>query len=139
MHNYFRKVQYYETDQTGVVHHSNYIRWFEEARVDYLDKIGLSYFIMDEKGFISPVLSAKCTYLLPCKFGEDVAVECSISEFTNIRFTVKYKVFDAKSLELRAMGKTMHCFLDVNGKPISIKRKDPELFEKLKTYVEVEF
>lgn len=40
---YTHKAQYYETDQMGIVHHSNYIRWFEEARVDFFEKIGCSY------------------------------------------------------------------------------------------------
>lgn len=40
---YQHKVQYYETDQMGIVHHSNYIRWFEEARTDYMEKMGMGY------------------------------------------------------------------------------------------------
>lgn len=49
MEAYVHKVQYYETDQMGVVHHSNYIRWFEEARIDYLDKMGMSYDAVEKK------------------------------------------------------------------------------------------
>ena len=45
---YEHKVQYYETDQMGIVHHSNYIRWFEEARVDFLDQVDMSYARMEE-------------------------------------------------------------------------------------------
>ena len=46
---YEHKTQYYETDQMGIIHHSNYIRWFEEARIDFMDHCGFSYAQM-EKG-----------------------------------------------------------------------------------------
>ena len=47
---YIHKVQYYETDMMGMVHHSNYIRWMEEARIDFMDKLGFSYRKMEEEG-----------------------------------------------------------------------------------------
>ena len=50
MNPYLHKVQYYETDQMGFVHHANYLRWFEEARLDFLEQIGLPYPMMEEKG-----------------------------------------------------------------------------------------
>ena len=48
-------VQYYETDRMNLVHHSNYVRWMEEARVDFLDQIGFPYAEMEKRGVISPV------------------------------------------------------------------------------------
>ena len=55
--------QYYETDQMGIIHHSNYIRWFEESRIDYLKQIGLPYEDMEKNGMISPVLEVSCQYM----------------------------------------------------------------------------
>ena len=52
---YSHKVQYYETDQMGIVHHSNYIRWFEEARTDLMEQMGLGYDEMEARGILSPV------------------------------------------------------------------------------------
>ena len=52
-------VQYYETDQMGIIHHSNYIRWFEEARIDFMNQIGLTYKTMEEKGIISKLQGTK--------------------------------------------------------------------------------
>lgn len=60
---YRRKVHYYETDQMGIVHHSNYIRWFEEARIDLMDRMGLGYAQMEAEGILSPVLSVQADYL----------------------------------------------------------------------------
>ena len=56
------RAQYYETDQMGIIHHSNYIRWFEEARVTLMEQLGLGYDVTEEKGILSPVLSIECDY-----------------------------------------------------------------------------
>ena len=58
---YQHKVQYYETDKMGIVHHSNYIRWMEEARIDFLSQIGWDYKKLEESGVISPVTAVDCT------------------------------------------------------------------------------
>ena len=59
---YDHKVQYYETDGMGIVHHSNYIRWFEEARVDLLEQLGFGYDRIEEAGYSGPVLEVSCQY-----------------------------------------------------------------------------
>ena len=56
------KVQYYETDGMGIVHHSNYIRWFEEARVDLLEQLGFGYDRIEAAGYSGPVLEVSCQY-----------------------------------------------------------------------------
>ena len=69
---YNHTVQYYETDKMGITHHSNYIRWMEEARVDFLKQIGWDYDKLEEIGVISPVTEVSCKYKnthLPMKYG----------------------------------------------------------------------
>lgn len=51
---YSRRVHYYETDQMGIVHHSNYIRWFEEARTAYMDQNGIGYADVEAQGVQDP-------------------------------------------------------------------------------------
>lgn len=58
---YEREAHYYETDQMAIIHHSNYIRWFEEARTDYMEK-WFSYEYLEEEGVMIPVLEVGCTY-----------------------------------------------------------------------------
>ena len=72
---YSRRVFYYETDKMGIVHHSNYLRWFEEARVDVIEQAGLPFETVEAQGLMSPVLSAECEYLLPFMFGETFTVK----------------------------------------------------------------
>ena len=68
METYKHKVQYYETDKMGITHHSNYIRWMEEARVNWLEKIGWSFEKLENLGMLSPVVEIKCKYMNSTKF-----------------------------------------------------------------------
>lgn len=120
------KAQYYETDQMGVIHHSNYIRWFETARMDYMDQMGISYKKMEEDGIIVPVLSASCNYRKMTHFGETVLVSASIKSYNGIRLVLTYEVRDKATGALNADGETGHCFLDKNGNILSLKKAAPE-------------
>ena len=62
---FIHKIQYYETDRMKVTHHSNYIRFMEEARVDFMEQTGLSYQQMEADGIVSPVISVSCEYKHP--------------------------------------------------------------------------
>ena len=84
---YDHKVQYYETDGMGIVHHSNYIRWFEEARVDLLEQLGFGYDRIEEAGYSGPVLEVSCQYKTMSKFGETVRIEASITQYNGVRMT----------------------------------------------------
>ncbi len=137
MHDYLHKVQYYESDQMKVAHHSNYIRWFEEARTDYLDSIDLSYAKMEPRGIISPVLSVECSYHSMTRYGETVRVRAWLTEMGNVRYRLYYQVLDAGTGELRAEGTTSHCFIDPAGKVISLKRADPAAFERMRAELDV--
>lgn len=131
---YVRSVNYYETDMMQVVHHSNYIRWFEEARTKLLDEAGYSYARIEEEGIMIPVLSVACEYKIPCRFGENVCIKSKLVEYSGVRMTIEYEVWDEKCEELRVTGRSSHCFVDSQFRPISVKRKVPELhavFESL--------
>lgn len=136
MNPYLHKVQYYETDQMGFVHHSNYIRWFEEARLDFLEQVNIPYPMLEERGFISPVLSACCDYKQAAHFGETVAIKTTLVEYGNVRFWYRYEVRDAATGMLHATGETTHCFINPAGKVISLRRKAPELYEALCAVIE---
>ncbi len=126
---YMHKVQYYETDKMGVVHHSNYIRWFEEARGAYMEDRGYSYVNIENKGMCVPVLSAECEYKKSTTYGETVEIDVKLIDAGAVRHKFSYEVRDVKTKELRATGYTTHCLLDENRRPASIKKKAPELYE----------
>ncbi|MCB7303581.1 acyl-CoA thioesterase [Bariatricus massiliensis] len=129
MRPYQHKVQYYETDQMKVVHHSNYIRWFEEARIDYMEQLGMPYEDMEKNGIISPVISVEAEYLRMVKFGDTVVIEAKIKEYNGIKLTIGYSVVDESTGMVHCRGITRHCFLNEKGRPVSLKRECPQYHE----------
>lgn len=125
------KVQYYETDQMGIVHHSNYIRWFEESRVNFLEQIGFGYHELETRGIISPVLSANCLYRQMTHFGETVDILARVGAFNGVKLFVAYSVVNADDGTVRAEGETSHCFLDQKGRPLHLKKAQPDFYEAL--------
>lgn len=119
---YTHKVQYYETDQMGIVHHSNYIRWFEEARTDFMEQMGLGYEQMEEQGILSPVLSVEADYLRMVHFGEIVTIETYIKEYNGIKLTVGYEIFSDRTDMVHCRGTSKHCFINRDGRPLSLKQ-----------------
>lgn len=130
MEAYRRKVQYYETDQMKIVHHSNYIRWFEEARIDYMEQLGMSYTEMEERGIISPVLAVESEYIRMVHFGDTVSIRARIKEYNGIKLAISYEVTDEVTGMVHCRGLTRHCFLNEKGRPISLKRDQPDYHEK---------
>ena len=136
MHIYERKINYYETDKMGIVHHSNYIRFFEEARCDLLDACGLPYDLMEEKGIMSPVLGVSCKYKQHVTFGDIIEIRAYIKEFTGVKFTVAYEIYNKKTGALCVIGESNHCFTDSNLKPLNLKKHFNDVYEKFISLVQ---
>ncbi len=133
---YRHKVQYYETDTMKIVHHSNYVRWMEEARVDMLEQLGIGYDVMERSGILSPVLSVSCEYKSMTRFPETVIVSVRLARYTGVRFDLEYEIRDEKTDALRTVCKSSHCFIDESGKPISLRRKFPDWDKTFLAYAE---
>ena len=133
---YFRKINYYETDKMGVTHHSNYIRFMEETRVDYLDQIGYSYKRMQEEGVISPVISVECEFKTPTTFGDELEIFAKFSKYTGVRFEFEYIMKNKSTQEIVFTGKSVHCFISTEGKPIIIKKQFPKMHEYFLQFIE---
>ncbi len=87
---YKRRMNYYETDQMGIIHHSNYIRLFEEARLDMMEKEGISYANIEELGIIIPVMSVECHYLVPLYYNDSIEVYSRLKKFDGIKMELSY-------------------------------------------------
>lgn len=129
INSYKHKVQYYETDQMGIVHHSNYIRWFEEARTDFMEKMGLGYDQMEKAGILSPVLNVEASYLRMVYFGDTVTIKSFIKEYNGIKLTVGYEVISDKTEMVHCRGTSKHCFINKEGTPLSLKRAHQEFHQ----------
>ena len=137
MTSYKHKVQYYETDKMGIVHHSNYIRWMEEARVDFLEKIGWSYDQLEKVGLVSPVLSLNIDYNHPTYFSDIVSIDVEILELKMSKMRVGYKMTNEEG-KVVAKCESSHGFLLSSGRPAILKRDFPGLYEALLTHLSIE-
>ncbi len=132
---YKHVVQYYETDRMGIVHHSNYIRWMEEARTDFLKRIGWDYARLEDMGIISPVTHVDCNYRATTTYGDVVFITVLIEEFKGVRLKVSY-VMENEQGKLVCDGRSEHCFLDDKGRPIRMKKMHPDFCNVLSSMAE---
>ena len=133
---YLRKINYYETDRMNFVHHSNYVRYFEEARIWIMDTQGLSYADVEAMGILIPVLSVNVKYIRHITFNDRVEIDTRITKFTGVKMTVGYKVY--KDGELTTEGESTHCFLDRSTlSPVNLKLAYPDIYAFFKKLYEL--
>ena len=123
---YYRKAQYHETDQMGIIHHSNYVKWMEEARIGYMNQMGFSYKRVEEMGIISPVVEISVAYKKQVSFDDEIQISISIKKYNGISLEFNYQFFNITKNEICTTAYSRHCFLK-NGKLISVKKEVPEL------------
>lgn len=127
---YTHRVHYYETDQMGVVHHSNYIRWMEEARVHFFREVGLHEDFSARKGIICPVLSVNCDYKKMTHFDEIISIKVTLSWYKGVRMCVHYEMYNQQG-DLCTVGDSTHTVLTTAGAPVRLRREFPALHQAL--------
>ena len=125
-HIYYRKAQYHETDQMGIIHHSNYVKWMEESRISYMDQMGFSYKKVEELGVISPVVNISVSYKKQVAFDDEIQICVSIKKYNGISLEFNYEFFNVTKEEICTIASSRHCFLR-NGNLISLKKEIPDL------------
>ena len=123
---YRRRAQYHETDQMGIIHHSNYVKWMEEARISYMDQMGFSYRKVEELGVISPVVNISVSYKKQVSFDNEIQIRVSVKKYNSISLEFNYEFFNASKNEICTIASSRHCFLK-EGKLISLKKEIPDL------------
>ena len=127
---YIHTVQYYETDRMGITHHSNYIRWMEEARVDFLSQIGWDYARLEDMGIISPVINVNCDYKKTTTFADKVYIKVSVKEFKGVKLFLSYEMKNEDGVVV-CTATSSHAFLTKEGKPIRVQKEYPEFYKTL--------
>lgn len=132
---YIHKVQYYETDKMGIVHHSNYIRYMEEARVDFLEQIGWGFDKLEQAGIVSPVVGVQVRYKQPCRFPENIEISVSVEKYNGVLLHIGYEMKQTQTGVVVCIGHSEHCFLDAAGNSMRLKQHFSELDMILKECV----
>ena len=121
------KVRYCETDQMGFVHHSNYLKYFEMARIDWFDSLGIRYDHLEKKNIWLPVVECSVKYINPLFFGDEfeIQINCVKEPMSTIEFN--YQIINGDKVEI-CNGVTKLAFFDPKTKkpkrcPLEIKEK----------------
>ena len=124
--------RYAETDQMGIIHHSNYAIWFEAGRMDFLRKAGISNVEVEKNGYLLPLSKIDCSFKRPAKYDDQIVVETRIKRMTCVRMEFEYKVFNGSDSRLLAHGTTIHAWTDKELTPVNIEKNMPQAYSLLK-------
>lgn len=125
------KVRFAETDAMGVVHHANYLRWFEMGRVEYLRRAGVFLNDLMSDGILFPITDVSSKYIMSAKFDDDIVIETTMRQFTRVKMIFSYRVIRAKDEAVLAIGKTQNVFTNASGQ---VTRLPLSYYEKLAAY-----
>jgi len=120
-------VRYAETDQMGIVHHSNYAVWFEAARTEYIKSLGISYTEIEEQGLMLPLKSLQCEFIRPAKYEDRIKILTRLNEYNGIRLSFNYNVINEEDGSLLAKGVTEHVWTDKSLRPCNLKKKNEKI------------
>ncbi|MGV3488688.1 MAG: acyl-CoA thioesterase [Tuberibacillus sp.] len=125
------RVRYSETDQMKIVHHSEYVKWFEVGRTDYIRELDKSYGEIENQGFYLPVIGVDVHYKMPAKYEDLVTIETEIAEYNGVRIRFHYKAIRDRDQVLLAEGYTEHCWTTTSMRPVKLQKHWPELHQKI--------
>lgn len=116
--NYSFRVKYYETDKMQYAHHSNYAKYFETARINWLREAGISYKNMEDQGVMLPVVNINTNFKKPAKYDDLLTVKTAIKQVPNVKIIFTYEIHNQHN-ELLTTGETTLVFVDIKkNKPI---------------------
>ena len=133
---YRRKAQYHETDRMGIIHHSNYVKWMEEARIEFMDSIGLSYREMEDMGVSSPVVSINVEYKKQVEFDDKIEIRLSVAEYNGAVLEIEYEFYNLSKDEVCSHAVSRHCFIH-GDRLVSLKKELPRLDADLREHLDL--
>lgn len=131
---YEREVFYYETDKMGIVHHSNYVKWLEEARNNFMVQIGYPFDKVENENLMVPVLDVYCKYIKAFRFGDSFSIRLIPKGFNGLRFSMDYEIRNKSNGEIYATGSSSHCFVNNDMKLVNLRKTNLNIYETFKKY-----
>lgn len=124
-------VRYAETDQMGIVHHSNYPVWYEVARTDLIKQMGMTYTELEQQGLILPLVGLQSKYISAAYYEDRLIVEAALKKVTGVKMEIEYAVYREDDERPINVGKTVHALVGRNLKPVNVKKEFPDIYQKL--------
>ena len=123
-------VRYYETDQMGIVHHSNYIRYFECGRVDLFAQLGFPVPAIEAMGVMLPVVSVECRYKTPARLGDKLRVVSVVDSVPMAKMYIKNEIYNQDDVLLVEGSVTLGFIDSVTRRPVRCPKVLVEVIEK---------
>ncbi len=122
------RVRYAETDQMAVVHHSNYIIWFEAGRSELLRQLGFSYVEMEADGMNLPVAEVRCRYKHSARYDDEVTIRTRLAQMRDSLLRFQYEVVRKSDGRLLAEGESVHLVVGHDMKRTHLTGKYRDIF-----------
>lgn len=120
------RVRYQETDQMGIVYHTNYVNWMEWGRTELIREAGLPYQEVENVGLMLPIVHLQVDFKGSAKYDDIVSINTRIKEATPLRLSFEYEIKTGEALLIR--GESEHVWLNRTFKPTRVDKCHPELF-----------
>jgi acyl-CoA thioester hydrolase len=120
LHQIETRVTYAETDAMGIVYYAHYLRWFEMGRTEYMRHLGISYKEMEAQGIYLPVAEVFCKYLDSAKYDDLLIIETRVDFIKRASIQFLYSIRRREDKKELVQGRTLHAFVDDEGKIIKI-------------------
>ncbi|MGH4140181.1 acyl-CoA thioesterase [Clostridium sp.] len=130
------KVRYVETDQMGIVHHSNYYAWFEVGRGEYITEIGMTYSEMEENNIMIPVVESACKYIEGARYEDILIIQTFIQVLNGAKVIFNYNVIREKDGKIIAKGATTHAFVNEKFRVVDLKKANKEMWSRFQKLFE---
>lgn len=129
------RVRYQETDQMGVVYHSNYFVWFEIGRTEFFRELGLEYKIMEANNILVPVVDVGCKYKLPAKYDDEIIIKTKAVFLKSVKIEFEYEIIRVRDEKILATGYTVHAFTSHDLKIINFKKNHYDIFKQIENTI----
>jgi len=123
--------RYSETDQMGIIHHSNYAVWFEAGRTDFLKKAGIPNKEIEEQGVLLPLYEMNCKFKSPARYEDEIIVKTKLEYIGKVRIVFSYQVLNAKDGSVLTTGETKHAWTNKSLKPVNAQLLIPDIYNVL--------
>ena len=123
--------RYAETDQMGIVHHSNYAIWFEAGRTDFLKNAGVPNSSIEARGVLLPLYEMNCQYKSPARYEDEIMVITCMKSISRVRVIFMYQVLNVTTNNLLTVGETKHAWTDKLLRPVNAERVISDVYSLL--------
>lgn len=133
-----QRVRYKDTDQMGVVYYANYFIWFEVGRSEFFRAMGMDYKYLEQNEIFLPVIEAYCQYKYPARYDDLIKITTKLNFLQEVKLGFQYEITLAERETLLVTGQTTHAFVNKDGKPLALRKRNPFFWRLIKDKIQEE-